>query len=195
MHNAALPICISLSDLSAIFEAQGKCKTKRKQSYYAVLNANHQSINFLFSMLLSDVTYLPFVKCIDLFADYASLSSYDSDISSYHTAPEFEDGTTRPIFRKRPKKTVCQGRQASFHRQSGGCYSLLFLQASVKVDTCHSLFLFTFLCPSICGDQRHYSEVAGRTNFTFNNNQYLVLAMLLQESNGQCSCLIQDISS
>ncbi|XP_076459478.1 uncharacterized protein LOC143292788 isoform X2 [Babylonia areolata] len=40
--------------------------------------------------------------------DYASLSSYDSDISSYHTAPEFEDGTSRPIFKKRLKKTVCQ---------------------------------------------------------------------------------------
>ncbi|XP_070188406.1 obscurin-like isoform X2 [Littorina saxatilis] len=40
--------------------------------------------------------------------DYASLSSYDSDISSYHTANEFEDGSSRPVLKKRPKKTVCQ---------------------------------------------------------------------------------------
>nr|KAG5697851.1 hypothetical protein BaRGS_017108 [Batillaria attramentaria] len=42
--------------------------------------------------------------------DYASLSSYESDISSYHTAQEFEDGSTRPVFKRRPKKTVCQGK-------------------------------------------------------------------------------------
>ncbi|KAL8623451.1 hypothetical protein ACOMHN_061964 [Nucella lapillus] len=54
--------------------------------------------------------------------DYASLSSFDdSDISSYHTAPEFEDGTTRPVFKKRPKKTVCQeGNTARFDCIVGG---------------------------------------------------------------------------
>ncbi|XP_064598576.1 muscle M-line assembly protein unc-89-like isoform X2 [Liolophura sinensis] len=53
--------------------------------------------------------------------DYLSFESLDSDVSSYHTAPEFEDGTTRPVFKKRLCRTVVkEGDKACLECTVGG---------------------------------------------------------------------------
>ena len=50
------------------------------------------------------------------------MDSYESDVSSvYHTAPEYEDGSSQPGFKQRLRKvTVEEGKTAVFKCTSGG---------------------------------------------------------------------------
>ena len=68
--------------------------------------------------LIITITIILILLCV-LPTDYMSISSLDTEVS-YHTAQEFENGSTRPVFRRRPRKTVCTGQYLNNTRGGRG---------------------------------------------------------------------------